>query len=254
MRGAAKRSGDADSSSSEGAFAALQETTCLVLTPPMVAQLTGGGDADDGIDELGGVLDRLLRDKFHMAAARMVHLSEQQARVWARAREGALQSRWGRKRKSDPIGTANNVDAVRRVLASGPCLVLALYRTNAVAHLYRVVSSQSDEDAAVRAVPPPAPWRRPVFVPCTARRMYLTRLAHAVHTCPHRRAHSPATSSRHRPPLPRHWTSRSSSLRSSLAPTTCWQRTQRRRLTPSAPPDQPRPRPPCSLRLPPPCR
>ena len=125
------------------AYAALDETTCLVLGPSLLNELCKPPSAgvaagsDEWEEEVGPLLDGLLRDKFRLAGARLVHLTDAQATTWARAREHALQARWGRRRPSD-IGTQTaNVDVVKAELTSGASLVLALYRSNAVAHLYR---------------------------------------------------------------------------------------------------------------------
>ena len=40
-------------------------------------------------EEVGPLLDGLLRDKFRLAGARLVHLTDAQATTWARAREHA---------------------------------------------------------------------------------------------------------------------------------------------------------------------
>lgn len=141
------------------AVSGIHETTCLVLGPRVCRASTdaaaelaaasssrknaysshqrgrgGGGGDDDSGPTLGEVLDAALRDRFELAGARLVRLSDAQAMAWARMRERAMVARWGAARRSC---STRRAEALAAALVEGPVMVVALHRDNAIARLCR---------------------------------------------------------------------------------------------------------------------
>jgi len=136
VRGAGKNVGG------DAVMAALEETTCVVLGPGVTATLLPGNADDETVEfTVDEVVDKLLRDRCRLAGCRLLQLTDMQARTWVRGREHAMQARFGKRRGVGASVTVDRVDALTEKMAQGPCLVLAVVRNNAVAHLYREFDS-----------------------------------------------------------------------------------------------------------------